>query len=82
VNLTLSDDERDISNRHPCRLETTLNPFAPTTAPSLIVTGTGVQNALDTLDSSVPASSTVGAFSLRDFLLSLEHCKAGRCLTF
>jgi len=26
------------SNRHPCRLETTLNPSVPTTAPSLIVT--------------------------------------------
>jgi len=46
MNLTLTDDERHISNRHPCRLETTLSPSAPITAPSLIVTGTGVQNAL------------------------------------
>jgi uncharacterized protein YecE (DUF72 family) len=31
-----------ISNRHPCRLETTLNPSASTTAPLLIVTKSGV----------------------------------------
>jgi len=82
MNLILSDDERDNSNRQTCRLESCVSPSAPAKAPSLIVTGSGVQNVLATLDSSVPASSTAGAFSLRDFLLSLEHCKPGRCLTF
>src|SRR5579863_8210273 len=33
----LSGAEGCFSNRHPCRLETTLNPSVPTTAPSLIV---------------------------------------------
>ena len=37
----LSGAEGCISNRHPCRLETTLNPCVSTTAPFLIVTQTG-----------------------------------------
>jgi len=34
-----------ISNRHPCRLETTLNPSVPTTAPFLIVTQMAMRKA-------------------------------------
>src|SRR5579863_9376319 len=36
------DNRHPISNRHPCRLETTLNPCASTAAPLLIVTQSGV----------------------------------------
>ena len=39
-----SNLESRISNRHPCRLETTLNPCASTPPPLLIVTNSALKN--------------------------------------
>ena len=41
TDASLANRQR-ISNRHPCRLETTLNPCASMASPFLIVTQTGV----------------------------------------